>query len=61
MSGFVSYVFYAIDKPLSRTERAEVARLSRRANPDGAPRRFLVQRGRVRAPGPIRIIARQVL
>ncbi len=33
MSGSVSYVFYAIDKPLSRAERAEVARLSRRANP----------------------------
>lgn len=33
MSGSVSYVFYAIDKPLSHAERAEVARLSRRANP----------------------------
>ena len=33
MSGSVSYVFFAIDKPLSRTERAAVARLSRRANP----------------------------
>ncbi len=33
MSGSISYVFYAIDKPLSRTERAAVARLSRRASP----------------------------
>lgn len=33
MSGSVTYVFYAIDKPLSQAERAEVARLSRRANP----------------------------
>ncbi len=33
MSGSISYVLYAIDKPLSRTERAAVASLSRRANP----------------------------
>ncbi|MGB8644116.1 MAG: hypothetical protein WCF84_02685 [Anaerolineae bacterium] len=33
MSGSISYVFYAIDKPLSRAERAAVASLSRRASP----------------------------
>lgn len=33
MSGSVSYVFYAVDRPLSHTERAQVARFSRRAHP----------------------------
>lgn len=33
MSGSVSYVFYAIANPLSAGERAQVATLSRRANP----------------------------
>ena len=35
MSGDVTYVFYAIDKPLSRAQRAEVQTLSRRVNPTG--------------------------
>jgi hypothetical protein len=35
MSGSIAYVFYAIDKPLSRAERAAVASLSRRVNPTG--------------------------
>ncbi len=33
MSGSISYVFYAIDKPISHSERAAVASLSRRASP----------------------------
>ena len=33
MSGSISYIFYAVDKPLSRAQRAEVAELSRRAYP----------------------------
>jgi hypothetical protein len=32
MSGCVSYVFYAVEKPLARAEPAQVASLSRRAN-----------------------------
>src|SRR5512146_1148882 len=33
MSGSISYVFYAIDKPLSHAQRADVKSLSRRADP----------------------------
>lgn len=33
MSGSISYVFYAIEKPLSHVQREEVAKLSRRAMP----------------------------
>ncbi len=40
MSGSISYVFYAIDKPLSRAERAAVASLSRRASPTGRRAEF---------------------
>jgi hypothetical protein len=33
MSGNITYIFYAIDKPLSHAQRAEVRGLSRRAEP----------------------------
>jgi len=40
MSGDITYVFYAIDKPLSRAQRAEVQTLSRRVNPTGRRAHF---------------------
>lgn len=33
MSGNVTYLFYAVEKPLPRTERAQIQNLSRRVNP----------------------------
>lgn len=35
MSGSISYLFYAIDKPLKKSQQAAVAKLSRRAFPTG--------------------------
>lgn len=35
VSGSTSYLFYAIDKPLTRSQQAAVAKLSRRASPTG--------------------------
>jgi hypothetical protein len=43
MSGTVSYLFYAIDKPLTAAQRAQVAKLSRRVQPTARSAEFSYQ------------------
>jgi hypothetical protein len=43
MSGDITYIFYAVDRPLTRAQRAEVSELSRRVNPTGWQAEFSYQ------------------